>query len=393
MNRLNQLDSLRGVAALAVMFSHYLIVYPKFCSYTYDNDSFWLVNIMKYTPLHLFWSGHESVILFFILSGFVLSLPFYSQKPFHYPSYIIKRICRIYIPYISAVFTALLLKHFFYSGKINNLSDWFNGIWSHGINWTDISNHLMLIGYYKNYIYDPVFGSLVHEMRISIIFPVLMFFILRFNWKWNLLGGLILAYESVSLHEQATLSSQPQDYYLTFLYVVMFIIGAILAQHRTIVSNWYRKLHVFFKWFLFVLAIGFYTSKWTFLFSIRLDQKPFFITMSITIGAALFIIIAFSSRKVSSILIKKPIHFIGEISYSLYLFHTLVLLSFVHLLSDYLPIFVILFLSAIVSIFVAAISYEYIEKPSIKLGRYLANLLKTHLNPKPNLSHIFKRSA
>lgn len=61
MRRIHELDSLRGIAAVTVMFSHYLLIFPAFFS-NESNDIG--VNVMKYTPLHIFWAGHEAVILF-----------------------------------------------------------------------------------------------------------------------------------------------------------------------------------------------------------------------------------------------------------------------------------------------------------------------------------------
>jgi len=73
-DRFEQLDSLRGLAALSVVVNHFLNILPGI----FDNpNDFWF---LKYTPLHLFWAGHEAVIFFFVLSGFVLSLQFFKKK-------------------------------------------------------------------------------------------------------------------------------------------------------------------------------------------------------------------------------------------------------------------------------------------------------------------------
>jgi peptidoglycan/LPS O-acetylase OafA/YrhL len=72
--RIDALDSVRGLAAFTVVTLHALTVYPTF-RYL-DHSSFgWLVTR---TPLVLFYAGHEAVILFFVPSGFVLALPYLS---------------------------------------------------------------------------------------------------------------------------------------------------------------------------------------------------------------------------------------------------------------------------------------------------------------------------
>ena len=68
--RLTELDSLRGLAALSVVFAHYLHVFPV------GGEVDRMAHVATRTPLYLAYAGHEAVILFFLLSGFVLALPF-----------------------------------------------------------------------------------------------------------------------------------------------------------------------------------------------------------------------------------------------------------------------------------------------------------------------------
>jgi peptidoglycan/LPS O-acetylase OafA/YrhL len=94
-----ELDSLRGLAATTVVLSHLAVVLPNL----------YVLEKFKNTPFQILWAGHEAVILFFLLSGFVLSLPFYTNNQLVYRDYLIRRICRIYIPYIVSVFMAMIL--------------------------------------------------------------------------------------------------------------------------------------------------------------------------------------------------------------------------------------------------------------------------------------------
>ena len=47
--------------------------------------------------------GAEAVILFFVLSGFVLSLPAVDGRPQSYFTFVTRRIFRIYVPYLAAL--------------------------------------------------------------------------------------------------------------------------------------------------------------------------------------------------------------------------------------------------------------------------------------------------
>ena len=66
--RMHELDSLRGIAALTVILDHFVAAYVGTLHGLKGPSS----RIITYFALHLFTAGHEAVLLFFILSGFVL---------------------------------------------------------------------------------------------------------------------------------------------------------------------------------------------------------------------------------------------------------------------------------------------------------------------------------
>ncbi len=72
------LDGLRGLAAIVVVLHHSLLTSPSLALAYFGGPKApvgspsWL---LTYTPLHLVWAGPEAVLVFFVLSGFVLTLP------------------------------------------------------------------------------------------------------------------------------------------------------------------------------------------------------------------------------------------------------------------------------------------------------------------------------
>jgi len=77
-------------------------------------------------------------------------------------------------------------------------------------------------------------------------------------------------------------------------------------------------------------------------------------------------------QKISRILLLKPLHFLGKISYSFYLFHVLILFGLLHLLYGSLPFPAIVAMVVIASFAISAISYRWIEIPFIRLGKHLS---------------------
>src|SRR5918911_5535391 len=85
------LDGLRGVAALVVVGGHLVMASAPALALAVDTrttpvDST-LGRAFLVTPLHVLWGGNEAVIVFFVLSGFVLALPQARGRPFSARSY------------------------------------------------------------------------------------------------------------------------------------------------------------------------------------------------------------------------------------------------------------------------------------------------------------------
>ncbi|KQX51975.1 acyltransferase family protein [Paenibacillus sp. Root444D2] len=364
--RYEELDSLRGLAALFVVFVHMYQVIPT-------NKVSKI--IFEYSPLRLFISGGESVILFFVLSGFVLSLPYFNNKHSSYSSFIIKRVCRIYLPYLFAVIIAIGGKELFYTGKINGATAWINLSWSAPINIQVIKSHLLMLGSFMSNL-NPVIWSLVHEMRISIIFPLVMLLLIRLDWKKGIALGVIVSVMAIILYNVFKPASTGTEYVASLNYTAMFIIGALLAKYRSHIAQKFTSLSNKIK----VLAIAFGLVSYLFVhpsFVINAFHTipPFYRTVIdswfVTLGAVVLIIFAINSTFMSRVLRIHFVNFLGKISYSLYLIHIVIFLSMFQLLRGVLPTGMILIASLFISFVVATLMYHFIEKPSIKLGRIL----------------------
>ena len=82
--------------------------------------------------------------------------------------------------------------------------------------------------------------SLVHEMRISIIFPVIVFLLLKIDWKICIIFAMIFSVVSSFFMKNFTTEFNTPistNYFITFHYISMFIIGALLAKNREYLIN------------------------------------------------------------------------------------------------------------------------------------------------------------
>src|SRR5688572_6272685 len=76
-NKLMELEALRGIAAAVVLLHHFLIfVAPRLHGRNFPDDPIALVR----TPLYALVNGSAAVTVFFVLSGFVLTIRAMEQR-------------------------------------------------------------------------------------------------------------------------------------------------------------------------------------------------------------------------------------------------------------------------------------------------------------------------
>ena len=148
--RIRSLDSLRGIAALIVVLHHARLMFPE--------TPAWI----KYTPLRVLISGQSAVILFFILSGFVLYLTLCSKNVHSSWSFAIKRFARIYPPFCVAILLSAVLWYMVAPMPMSGVGDWANDLnWQLKPTLSVVLGHLAMPDDEALYSLDNVMWSLV----------------------------------------------------------------------------------------------------------------------------------------------------------------------------------------------------------------------------------------
>ena len=365
------LDAVRGVAAFAVGMSHHLLALDG-----RGHPLIARVNVaLKWSPLYPFVAGYESVVLFFVLSGFVLTLPQTTRRADGYPVFAVRRILRLYPPYVAAVLIAVAGQYLYHSPPAD-LGAWVSTRWKVPISHGDIANYMLMVHHFDPGPLNPVLWSLIVEMRISLLFPLIAWIGTRPS-----LGAGVVAISFCTMTRvlggHLFHGSLATDLLDTIEFGGMFIAGAMLANRHRELCAWIQRLSR-------LQVALFFGAAWTCYAYGRglthilapLGDVP------ITVGACSFItlVIARAGRS-HSWLTTRPAAWLGRVSYSYYLIHVVVLLATIHIFDRVIPAWAAVIISIPLGFVVARLLYGAFEAPSIALGRKLSASMRAALRP------------
>jgi peptidoglycan/LPS O-acetylase OafA/YrhL len=352
--RWSELDGIRGMAACVVVIYHFYFLIQ-------NTVPTWIQWTLTLSPLYLFVSGLEAMLTFFLISGFVLSLP-YHRRPgrLDYPGFLIRRITRIYLPYLAALILAITGNAFFHGLKVN---DWFNQTWAEGINLGTVVQHVLFIGNYNYSAFNAAFWTLVFEMRISLVFPFLCILVIRLGW----VRSLILALGSILLGKGLGMVGVPLQTTYTFRVVAIFIAGILLAKFLFTNRESLTKLRPIVRHGVLLISLLLYMFA---------HLVPNAVEEGFVILGGCGIIFSALTEPAFSRILRLPVfQFFGRLSYSIYLVHIPILYLLVYLFYQRVPLGW-LFIPFVVCVLAASVVfYHLVINPSVNLGRRLAKKL------------------
>ncbi|WP_187371326.1 acyltransferase family protein [Methylobacterium oryzihabitans] len=343
--RIVALDSLRGVASLLVLASHIILMQNL------DGRS---GDIIQHAG-HLM--GKVSVLVFFVLSGFVLMRTFITGKTNQYIPYAIKRVIRIWPPFAVSILISCLLYVLVSPTNIPELSTWFNWNWRFPPSFDSIARHLLMTDITDWQTYNVVMWSLVYEMRISLIFPLLVYAINR-DWRIAFIGSFVISAISMVFFRRFGLTFDP---FSALRYLWLFAAGAIMACNYQFLIAWFNQQRLAYRLLAWAAVLA--------LLVVSLERIE---NATTPLAALLIVFLCFADRPADRFLSRSVLRWFGEISYSLYLLHIPILLALTHLLYHKVSMPVLTALIVGTSLLASHVMYHAIERPSIALGRTLA---------------------
>jgi len=373
LQRLRSLDGLRGVAAIVVVAYHSLLISPQLADIVVNNKppapgSFW--DLLLYSPLRIFIAGNEAVIVFFVLSGLVLTLQVRRERDFNWGTYFPRRLVRLYLPMFASVVFAVIVTLLLHRDRDASDSAWVQFYtypdfsWKFAIQAADVFNG------------TPDFNSPLWSLRWEVLFSLLLpVFVLIAS------RGRKLAWTAIALAPLAVLLGY-ENSVLPLVYLPAFIVGIALAKLFSLRDEsavgaaeaelgtprvpWWGHL----AWLAVAVASLFLLIlHWLLQPGIGQNTHVAFASSAlIVLGAAGIVTVAARWKPAIRVLSLPPIHWLGRISFSLYLVHAPILIATANVAHD-LPWPVQTAIGVGISFGVAELFTRLVDIPSHRLSK------------------------
>lgn len=369
MKKLNSAESLRGLACLAVVFSHFFgAFYPQLHNfYVSDLPKFKIAEFIYNSPFAFIYSGTGAVFIFFVLSGYVLTFSFMRSKDSKQKlkESLIKRYPRLAIP---ALFSCILMwLVFLIPIDLMGFSEWFKSIYLEKPRLDDaIYSGLIGSFIFGSKDYNPVLWTMQIELLGSIVIYFLCFLNNnKFYFYIFLLSSILLSFLISNL---------------VFLGVVSFIFGFYFYFVKHNLNKWPSMMIITLGLYL----CGVHNNSYSYeLFYKLLNNRAYFILNFI--GGTLIVYSVLKSKWVQDKLDNNFLIKLGELSFSIYLTHLFAMyiigvkifqLTFNFTDSFVISSFICIISSLIFTYVISLIYSKYVDKLSIRFSNFLVNKTK-----------------
>lgn len=362
-NYFNALTGLRGFAALWVFMFH-----------VRRYDSHIPIKIFQFNITDAFGMGWIGVHIFFVLSGFLLSIPFIkwinNEKPYpQLKSYYKRRLLRVFPAYYTQLLILIILSYTIGYGTKLDI--------------TEFVLHLFMLFRVEPWFINPMadfWWTLPTELSFYLTLPIIAVVFKKYGFFTILLSAIVATvlfryaiFQSIGDQEASMVIKKVERFPGHITLFVFGMLAAYIYQIKPMISQKASSflllvglIWVYFciQWILDVAVIkGLYYK----------GHYSYFIWNSINAIGLAFIIYSCAAKNwlTEIIFSNRVVVFLGIISYSIYLWH----LPVIRLTKQYIypnlqeNIAITLMVTCIpIIIVVAALSYKLVEAPCIKLG-------------------------
>jgi peptidoglycan/LPS O-acetylase OafA/YrhL len=355
-HRINYLDSVRGLAALAVVFYHFL-------------GWHWGETLTFHLSSMVF-NGSDAVSLFFVLSGLVLSWKYFQPDQrveidgAHYKEYVVNRVVRLYLPFL----VAIVVIYYFLNHRHDDAWPLITGFLTNENHWMEEA--LLIRG--KHDMYNPGW-TLEVELAASLLLPFLVLLLRKSRQLFYLLGAVYLVLGPPWVMSQ----------------IFHFMLGMTLAYFFPLIARFDVRASRYanLRYLVYLLAFVLFSIRHiTRIFPLSETANYWMGLLRIDLfyltGLGAFILLAYiiNSPRLQRGLSVSPLLFLGRISYSVYLVHWFFVDQVMKQLDIYLPgsshrrltILAALLLTVGATIFCATVFNVLVERPAIRLGKRLS---------------------
>lgn len=366
--RIESLDAFRGICSFLIMITHFIL---------------WVPGVFQAENLPLIYGGFSwKLPYFFVLSGFVITLSYQKRERLEtrpYGRFLINRFFRIYPIFLFSTIAMFIIRSAFGAGEeIEGASLFFNISWRLEPTWSEFIHTLLFDGIADTWGFNGPAWTLVYEVRYAILFP-LMLWMLRCCSLVSM--AIFVALSTVAYHIYGGLDFvdlfYPINYKLAnicsmFNFMLIYVSGMMLALKREHASNFYNSLStlgqsLFVAVAIFLAIAPLWIGNIVPMSILMISQNA-----AILIGILMWIVVLLNNETISKLFSQKPLITLGRISFSLYMWHMPIISINYMLMRESLGFGFIIPLSVIESLIAAYLSYNYIEKPFIAMGKRLA---------------------
>jgi exopolysaccharide production protein ExoZ len=349
-NRIESLDHLRGLMALTVMAYHYV---------TWISGPIGSDNLLGRL-------GVYAVSIFYVLSGLSLSLVYTARIKFGTDiiAFLLKRVFRIFPLYYVVITMSLVL---------SLLATIVHGV-QYFFPWRiAILNYTLLFGFVNPEAYLSVGAwSIGNEMVFYSIFPLLFYFS-----RW--IGRLILVSFLISLglavyfafhvlSPNIPIESQWGSYINPFNQLFLFLSGVLIGLYYRPSTNMRKRVLSAAVGVLCVLVFALFPSRGDEIEIVTRSPR-----LLLSALCVVFVCTVFISNFTATNVAGRYLGFLGEGSYSIYLMHPLVAVPIVFVFSRcHLSIGYAYATAFIATLLLSRITYAYLERPMIGVGRRIS---------------------